>query len=694
MANWSRETALLRMSSPLGEDVLIPVSLSAQETISEPFLFEVDAVCQTGVVDPNELLNNPACVTLQANGTAVRYFHGIVRSVSAEGPVRGATGSGDQQLYRLILVPRLWFLSQTVDCRVYQNKSAGDILEAMFSDAGLTDYSGPPSSTTREYTVQFNESDLHFATRLMEEEGWFYFFQHEASKHTLVIANQNSAFAAIPDATLHIGGGDSVDMLLTDFNHAAVTARGKMTLKDYDPEKPDTLLQSVQPTTLQTGGAATRDDFHWPALTFVGGTVSDRAKWDMEAAEAQASLFDGASQFGGMVAGGKFTVSSRPASPYDNTYVARSVTHHATDDTWISGSGTASYSNRFTCFPASVTWRQPMVTPRPRMDGIHTALVMGPQHGVAADIKSQSGEEIHTDDLARVRVRFYWDHRGEATGGGAVWARVIQPWAGKGWGAQFIPRVGTEVAVAFVDGDPDRPIVVGGLYNGRDTPIYSKSEKNKLGFRTRSVQKGSLGTNFSEFTIDDTKGSELVFTHAEKDLTTTIEHDQTLTVDNCRMVTVKKDETVDIQNNQTIKVKQDHTFTVTDGNRSITVSKGNDTFEVSEGNHTQNVKMGNYGVTVGQGNHSLDVKMGNQTTKLGMGNYSLKADLGAVSIEAMQSITLKVGQNSVKIDQMGVTIQGMMISVKGQMMTTVQGLMTTVKGDAMLTLKGGIMMLN
>jgi type VI secretion system secreted protein VgrG len=223
------------------------------------------------------------------------------------------------------------------------------------------------------------------------------------------------------------------------------------------------------------------------------------------------------------------------------------------------------------------------------------------------------------------------------------------------------------VAVAFVDGDPDRPIVIGGLYNGRDTPIYSKADKNKLGFRTRSVPKGSAGSNFSEFTIDDTKGSELVFFHAEKDLTTEVENDQTLKVDNCRIVTVKKDETVDIQNNQTIKVKQDHKMTVTNGNHDVAVSMGNMTTKVA------------------MGNHSTDVQMG---------NVSLKAGLGKIDNEAMQSIELKVGQSSVKIDQMGVTITGMMIKIQGQVQTQIQGTMTQVNGDAMLMLKGGITMIN
>ena len=229
--------------------------------------------------------------------------------------------------------------------------------------------------------------------------------------------------------------------------------------------------------------------------------------------------------------------------------------------------------------------------------------------------------------------------------------------------------------MAFVDGDPDRPIVVGGLYNGRDTPIYSKADKTKSGFRTRSSLKGGT-SDFNEFTFDDKKGSELIYQQAQKDLKTYVKNDQTLTIDNCRIVTVKKDETVDIQNNQTIKVKQDHSLTVTDGNRAIAVSKGDNSLKVDMGNHD---------VKIAMGNHTTDVKMG---------NVSLKADLGQIANEAMQSIELKVGQSSIKVDQMGVTITGMMIKIEGQIQTQVKGLMTQVNADAMLMVKGAITMIN
>jgi type VI secretion system secreted protein VgrG len=261
-----------------------------------------------------------------------------------------------------------------------------------------------------------------------------------------------------------------------------------------------------------------------------------------------------------------------------------------------------------------------MTTARPRMEGLHTAIVLAP-----------SGEEIYTDDQGRIKVRFFWDWREDATADSSDWVRVVQPWAGNQWGGQFIPRVDTEVAVAFMDGDPDRPIVVGGFYNGNDKPIFPVAEKTKLGFRSRSVTKGGTD-DFNEFSFDDKQGSEAVFLHAQKDMTTEVEHDQKLKVDNDRTVTIK-------------------------------------------------------------GNEKVTIEQGNQTTDVQLGDISVKADAGSITVEAMQSITLKVGQSSVKIDQTGVTITGMMISIEGQVQTSVKGVMTQVTGSAMLQLSGGIIMI-
>src|SRR6185312_484914 len=700
--SWTRANAMLTMTSPLGADQLIPIKLTAHEAISEPYRFDVEVVSQAGVVDPDQLLNQKVCVTLNsAAETPARYFHGIVQSVTALGGERGLAAA-QYYYYGLVIVPTLWFLGQTVDCRVYQNLTTVDILKSMFSDFSLTDVSFPSPGAAREYTVQFNETDLHFATRLMEEEGYFYFFTHTDSAHTLVIANNNQAFKDISGASLHLGGGDSDGTLLNGWTRPKATTRGSMKFGDHDPTRPTVDLTSQSTTVLKTGGASTRDHYRYPALTATKDVVAARAKNEMEAAEARVSLYEAGSRFGALCPGGKFTLACRPASSDDGTYVLREVTHNAEDSSWLAGGGGSEYTNHFAAFPSATNWRQPLVTARPRMEGIHVGLVLGPNSKSGSGVKDGESEEIYTDSMARVKVRFFWDHRQDASGSLACWARVVQPWAGNGWGAQFIPRIGTEVAVAFVDSDPDRPIVIGGLYNGSDAPIYSDSDKTKSGFRSRSSLKGAAA-DFNEFTFDDKKDSELIFMHAQKDLTTEVEHDQTLTVDNCRVVTVKKDETVDIQNNQTIKVKNAHTFTVTDGNRAVSVNTGNNTFTVKQGNNTVSIDTGNYDVTVGQGNHSLDVKTGNYSVKVDTGNHSLdvstgnytvKTDVGSVSVEATQGITLKVGGNSLKIDPSGIALNGIMLKLEGQGMATLKAPMTQVSGDGMLTLKGGIMMLN
>jgi type VI secretion system secreted protein VgrG len=605
--------SLLSISST-AESPLTVVRIVAQETISQLFEFEIDVVA-AGKINTTNMLNKPACVAVNHGGKNTRYFHGIV----SEFGLLEQSGVVDKA-YRMVLVPQLAQAAIRSDCRMFFNKTAQDILTVIFNDAGVTKtafrlYSQPAQ---RKATAQFNETSLHFATRLMEEEGWYYFFEHTSDSHTLVVTNDNNGFYTIPGTTLRLGVGTTADMI-TEYRKPELLAAGKVTVKDYDFDAPDKNLKMEQNTILKHGGISNRPVFHWPALTRDTGMAKNRARWRMEASEAAVSLIAGGGDNASLIAGGKFKLR---ADAGEQVHIVQSITHRAEDLSEragvVAGSG---YSNRFMALPNTVPWRQPMATARPRMEGLHTAKVLAP-----------SGEEIHTDDQGRIKIRFFWDWRDDATADNSEWVRVVQPWAGNQWGGQFIPRVDTEVAVAFMDADPDRPIVIGGLYNGNDKPIFPVAEKTKLGFRTRSVTEGGTDA-FNELTFDDKKGNELLFLHAQKDMKTEVENDQTLTVEN---------------------------------DRTVTINKGNET---------------------------VTLKQGNQSTELKLGNISVKCDLGSITMEAMQSITLKVGQNSVKIDQMGVTISGMIIKIDGQVMTEVKGTMTQVQGTAMLQLGGGIIMI-
>jgi type VI secretion system secreted protein VgrG len=304
--------------------------------------------------------------------------------------------------------------------------------------------------------------------------------------------------------------------------------------------------------------------------------------------------------------------------------------------------------------------------------GSQTAVVVGP-----------SGEEIYTDKYGRVKVQFHWDREGKKDANSSCWVRVSSAWAGKSWGAIAIPRIGQEVIVDFLEGNPDRPLITGRVYNNEQMPPYSLPDnQTQSGLKSRSSKSGSTDT-FNELRFEDKKGSEEVYFHAEKDLKTVVENNEVLEVG-----LVKKD-----PGKQTVTVHGDQTITVNDGNQATTIKKGDQTVDVTLGKQTITVK-GNQATTIKQGNRTVELSMGNDTLTIKMGNQTTKLNLGKSATEAMQSIELKVGQNSIKVDQMGVTIKGMMVKIEGQIQTEVKGLITKVDGTAMLMAKGGITMIN
>jgi type VI secretion system secreted protein VgrG len=623
-ADIARNHALLSMTSPLGNDVLIPTALHGHEALSTPFRGTVDLVSMRQDIDPDDLLHQPVCVMIRLKDCPVRYFHGLVREFASTGPLpRGMFG------YRLEVVSSLWFLQQTSDCRIFENRTTMDIVQAILSEHKIRFAFRVGNTPSRQLTVQYNETDFDFISRLMEEEGWFYLFRHEAASHTLVVTESNTSFNKVPNGTVSFGPGRGVAMI-SEWRPGRSTAHGKVSLGDFDAEKPSTTLSGETSTNARTSGTASRDPFHWPARALTNGAIEQRTRMRIEAAEAAAALSAGAAFNPAFFAGGRIQVIPRPhGTPED--FLLHSVTHAATDGTWCNDPDPPRYDNTFRAFPAPLPWRPASITPRPRMEGIHSATVIGPQ-----------GEEIYTDELGRVKLRFRWDRRKDASEAG-TWVRVMQGWSGAAAGWSFIPRVGTEVGVSFLDGDPDRPIVVGQIHNGEQHPPWPlPDQKTRSGLRTRSTPNGGE-QNCSEFWFDDRKGSELVYLHAERDLKVEVEHDAAHEITN---------------------------------NRTATIAQGDDT------------------VTVRKGNRTVDVPMGNHTIQSTQGNIAIKTELGAVSIEAMQSLTLKVGQSSITLDQAGVTIKGMNVQVEGQVMASVKGPITQIDAAGMLKASGGIMMLN
>jgi type VI secretion system secreted protein VgrG len=668
----------LQISTPLPATSFGIDALTGIERINRPFEFHAQLYAGAKLLDPNALLDNPVTITLGDPSAKGRYISGIVSAVS-----QLPSQSGENWRYSLTVVPKLWFLGQTSDCRFYHNMTVPDIVQEILGDFSVPVQSKLTGSyTAREYTVMFNESYLHFIQRLLEDEGIFYFFDHADGDHTMILADKNTVFQDINNPEIKLQDQGAHWSGLTDIRRVDSTALGEVTVDDYNPAtnvlSPGT-LRGMAPTVLQQSAASQRKHYSWPAVRGTAADAGPRANWRIQAAEAAAQLYHGTGGSPDFIAGRKFNLTNDPGGI--NNYVVHSVSYHVTNTAEGSSAGGSSrISMGYNAFPASVDWREEPTVKPPVMAGLYTALVIGP-----------SGEEIYTDDLGRIQVWFPWDHSGDIQASSTFWARVVQPWAGVGWGHQFIPRVGMEVAVGFLEGDVNRPVVVGSMVNNVNTPVFPVAKKNISGIRTRSTKQGGAD-NFNELSWDDTKGSELFFLHAEKDYYLETENNQTLQIDNCRIVTVNKDETVTIKGKQTITVTKDqtievkegdhattidqgkHSTTVSTGDQEITVSTGKQTTTV-EGDQENTVNSGNQKNTVSQGNQEITVSQGNRTVTVKQGNETLDVQLGSITHKAMQSITLQVGSNSIKIDMTGITLNGMLIkaSASGMMQLSAGG---------------------
>ncbi len=542
------------------------VRFHGREALSQPYQFDVELVGEAEEsLDVRPLLGADALLMVRSPG-GERLVHGMVSRIETLSRRAG------QPRYRARIVPKLWRLGLVQHCRHFQGQTAPAIVQNVLDESGITTRVALSGNyAAREMCVQYRESDLAFVSRLLEAEGIFYFFEHSEDGHVLVLADAANVPAPLSDDSRLVfrerGDNPDVDHVFA-FESRQTLRTGAVTLGDFDFVRP----------TLDMAGIAKADtdadleDYEHPGEHATPADGKRLAKLRLEMHRAQVATADGASVCARLVPGATFDLDEHGNNSLNQRYLVVEVQHHGIEPELVDAEqleGNPPYRNDLRCMPADLPYRPPLRTPRPVIPGMQTALVVGP-----------GGEEIHTDEHGRIAVQFHWDREKKAS----CWIRVSQAWAGAGWGALYLPRIGMEVIVRFLEGNPDRPIVVGATYNGANPPPVSlPGDKTKSVLRSAS-SPGSAGHN--ELTFEDAAGAEQIYVHAQKDETITVENDKNQTVGGFESLSVKKDRTRDITGQQALHVVLDDAARV-DGNQTITVM-GKRTVHV-DGGHSETI---------------------------------------------------------------------------------------------------------
>jgi type VI secretion system secreted protein VgrG len=725
---YTQENRQIAVSTSLGKDVLLLTGFDGQEEISRLFHFQLDMISSKLDIAAKDLVGKPITWTIKRGSQDPRYFNGLVSRFSAG----GLQGRGLRH-YRVEVVPWLWLLTRTADCRIFQNKTAPDIIEQIFKDLGQKDYKLTVGGThpKREYCVQYRETDFNFVSRLMEEEGIFYSFEHENGKHTLVLADQKSAYKACLEKTAFYAPGVKTANHVTRWEHRYEMRPGKYAQTDYNFETPSTSLMTQSTSVCKVTGNDKLEVYDYPGIYTVKGDGGELTKVRMEEEEAVYDVVAGDSTCRTFTAGGKFTLESHEcATESDKGFVITSVTHGVTEPTYTAGKEVPfDYHNSFTCIPDSVVFRPARITPRPVVKGPQTAVVVGPK-----------GEEIYTDKYGRVKVQFHWDREGKKDENSSCWIRVSQGWAGKNLGILFNPRIGQEVVVDFLEGDPDRPLITGRVYNAELMPPWElPAKQSRSGIRTLST-KGGARENYNAIGFEDATGKEELYVHAERDHNLYVENNNYIQVgsgdskycpDGSQKIEVwknrteivhKGDETITIETGKRTEEvsKGDETITIKEGDRKVTVTKGNDTHEVGtdrtvivdKGNDSHQIKKGYREVKIDTGDDKLTVTTGNQKIDITAGKSETSAaqsitlkvspataklepsaitlSIGASSIKLEPAaITLTVGPSTVKLEPAAVTISGLKLAAEGKLQSDFKGGIQTGHGQAVINKVAG-----
>lgn len=624
----------IRIATPLGEDVLLFYQMDGTEKLDELFEYELELFSENGSIEADTLLGENVTVGLSLPEGKWRYFNGYVARFGQQEAQYGFA------VYHLVLRPWLWFLTRASNCRIFQQKTVPDIIKQVFRDQNFSDFQEKLSGqyATREYCVQYRETDFDFVSRLMEEEGIYYYFTHENGKHQLVLADSLSAHDKFPgyETIPYHSEQGRTDKSRSDHIHEWTYGReiqtGTHVLTDYDFTKPKANLQ-VKSMIKMPHAHSNYERFDYPGRYAEIDTGENLVRSRMEECRGHFEGFDGQCNARGLAAGNLFKMAEHRRLDFNRDYLVTFARYRLKLDSYIASADAVSESELFQCtfqaIDSSQTYRPSRKTPKSLVQGPQTAVVTGP-----------SGEEIHTDKYGRVKVQFHWDRYGEMNENSSCWVRVSQPWAGKNWGMMALPRIGQEVVVDFLEGDPDRPLITGSVYNNSQMPPYALPANAHLSTLKSYSTKG--GGGFNELRFNDKKGEEQIFIHAEKNHELRVKNDALEWIGNeCHLI-VKKDLLEQVDNECHLTVTKDLLEQV-DGDRHSTVT----------GDHNEEVK----------GTASLKTGMDLQR-KVGM-KYAVDAGMEIhqkagmnVVIEAGMSVTLKAGGGFIVVGPAGVTISG------------------------------------
>lgn len=666
----SRQIAI---TTPLGEDVLLFHRMTATEELGRMFHFEVDLLSKDPNIKFEKILGQNITIRLDLPNNKKRYFNGYISRFSQVGT------SGIYHAYHATVHPWLWFLTRTADCRIFQNKTVPDIIKEVLKEQGFTDIKdalGGVQYRTWEYCVQYRETDFNFVSRLMEQEGIYYFFTHEQNKHTLVLSNTVSSHEPFPEyeqITYYPPENQQhrEEEHIFDWSLSQEVQPGIYALNDYDFKQPKANLQ-VKSAISRKHDRATMEIFDYPGeyVTSAEGEAYVRSR--VEELQAEFERAHGQANARGLAVGSTFKLQGYPRSDQNREYLVVSASHMLVSDAYDSSPSAGQgeeYSCTFSTMHIQETFRPARLTPKPMVQGPQTAVVVGP-----------SGEEIHTDKYGRVKVQFHWDRYGKRDENSSCWVRVSHPTAGKSWGSVQIPRVDQEVIISFLEGDPDQPIITGRVYNADQMPPHGLPQAGMVsGMKSNSTPGGG---GYNEMSMDDTKGKEKVTVHGQYDMNTTVEHDQTNTVNNKFTETIKSDATIKI----------------TEGNYRHDIVAGTATY------HVKGALTENFDAT-----QATTVK-DNITIKSTGGAIVVSSDSAHVKIEAATKITLHTGASTIEMDSGGnIKIDAVNVAINGKTSVTVKGGIVTSEakaehqtkgaivvsdGSATNTVQGGVVLLN